>query len=92
MKKIYKSLIAAILCLTFILSSVPATIASAIKADPIDGGEYEITVGTALCALRIAVGLVEADEETILWFDRDGDGVITVADALMLLRIAVGLA
>ncbi len=60
--------------------------------EPIDGGEFEITVSTALAVLRVSVGLVEADPEFVSEFDMDNDGVITVADALAVLRIAAGLA
>ena len=60
--------------------------------DPFDGGEMEITVGTALAVLRVAAGLVEADSVILSVFDMDNDGKITVADALALLRIAAKLA
>ena len=60
--------------------------------DPFDGGEMEITVGTALAVLRVAAGLVEADTATVSAFDMDNDGKLTVADALTLLRIAAKLA
>ncbi len=59
----------------------------------------EVTVETALAALRITAGLSEAKNGVYdyrladaLWqFDVDGDKVITVSDALSLLRIAAGI-
>ena len=60
-------------------------------ADPIEP-EYEITVGDALKALRVAAGLEEATAELVAAYDKDGDGEITVYDALAVLRIAAGLA
>ena len=59
--------------------------------DPIEP-EYEITVGDALKALRVAAGLQEATAELVAAYDTDGDGEITVADALTVLRIAAKLA
>ena len=54
-------------------------------------GDGEITVSDALCALRFAARLAEADERDLLVCDVDGDGEITVSDALTVLRAAVGL-
>ena len=54
--------------------------------------EYEITVGDALKALRVAAGLEESTAELVAAYDTDGDGEITVADALTILRKAAKLA
>ena len=59
----------------------------------------EVTVETALAALRITAGLSEVKNgvydyrlaDAIWQFDVDGDKVITVSDALSLLRIAAGI-
>lgn len=60
----------------------------------------DVTVATALSALRIAANLAEAKNgvydyrlaDAIWQFDLDGDKEITVSDALQLLRKAAGLA
>jgi len=60
----------------------------------------EVTVETALAALRITAGLSEVKNgvydyrlaDAIWQYDCDGDKVITVTDALSLLRTAAGLA
>ena len=60
----------------------------------------EVTVATALSALRIAAQLTEVRNDVYdykladaIWqFDCDGDNAITVSDALHLLRKAAGLA
>ncbi|MBQ9557011.1 MAG: carbohydrate binding domain-containing protein [Clostridia bacterium] len=55
-------------------------------------GDDEITVGDALIALRVSVGLADAPEgNTFSAADVDGDGEITVSDALHILRKAAGL-
>ena len=59
----------------------------------------EVTVETALAALRITAGLSEVKNgvydyrlaDAIWQYDCDGDKVITVTDALSLLRIAAGI-
>ena len=59
----------------------------------------EVTVETALAALRITAGLSEVKNgvydyrlaDAIWQYDCDGDKVITVSDALSLLRIAAGI-
>ena len=43
----------------------------------------------ALLVLRCALGLAQADEETMLHADMDGNGVLDSADALVILRIVL---
>ncbi len=70
------------------------------EADFIAPERPEVTVATALSALRIAAKLGEAQNgvydyklaDAIWQYDLDGDKEITVSDALALLRKAAGLA
>jgi len=78
----------------------------AVAPEEIDESYYkpversEVTVETALAALRITAGLSEVKNgvydfrlaDAIWQYDCDGDKVITVTDALFLLRTAAGLA
>ena len=50
-----------------------------------------IAVDDALIALRIAAGLLPANDKRIQLGDADGDGEITVGDALRILRVAAKL-
>ena len=76
---------------------VPTEVEEAKFAEP---ERAEVTVATALSALRIAADLSEVKNgvydyklaDAIWQFDCDGDKEITVSDALKLLRKAAGLA
>lgn len=62
---------------------------------PVQAGDGAITVGDALAALRLAVGVDRAVDARgmarLLAADINGDGRATVGDALDILRVAVGL-
>ena len=62
---------------------------------PVQTGDGAITVGDALAALRLAVGVDQAQDARgmarLLAADINGDGRASVGDALDILRIAVGL-
>ncbi len=79
----------------------PAVMPSQVKTERYQTPEKpEVTVETALAALRITAGLSEVKNgvydyrlaDAIWQYDCDGDKVITVTDALSLLRIAAGIA
>lgn len=54
-------------------------------------GDGVVTVGDALLALRIAMGILDAAPQQLEAGEMDGDGVITIADAVILMRVAMGL-
>ena len=51
----------------------------------------EITIQDALTLLRIALQIVEPDNDQAALADVNGDGVVTIDDALYILRLALGL-
>ncbi len=74
----------------------PGGTAGVLQAERSQGpGDPQITAGSALEALRMAVGLQPswgpASAKDFIAADFDGDGQVNAADALDILRVAVGL-
>ena len=80
---------------SFALEVEPGTGGALQAAAPWTAQAPTITTGSALEALRMAVGLNpswgEASGHDFIAADIDGDGRVTTADALEILRVAVGL-
>ena len=58
------------------------------KKAPYTGSAKTIAL---LLALRIAMGVTEAEGDEYAAADMDGSGAVTVSDAVMILRAAMGV-